>query len=73
MGRSPGPPHRRPLMATQCRAGNRRNSSGVLLLRLVANSLFGWLWADPVAWRGEACCPVPVTGKPGCGPNCDCC
>ena len=62
--------------------------SGVLLLGLVANSLFGRSWADPVsglviaavavregreAWRGEACCPVPVTGESGCGPECDCC
>lgn len=62
--------------------------SGVLLVGLVANSLFGWTWADPVAglviaavavkegreaWRGEACCAVPVTGEPGCGPECDCC
>jgi divalent metal cation (Fe/Co/Zn/Cd) transporter len=46
--------------------------SGVLLLGLVANSVFGWSWADPVAalviaavavkegreaWRGESCCP----------------
>lgn len=45
--------------------------SGVLLLGLVLNSLFGWSWADPIvalviaavavregreAWRGEHCC-----------------
>ncbi|WP_406688841.1 cation transporter [Saccharopolyspora sp. ID03-671] len=45
--------------------------SGVLLLGLVLNSLFGWSWADPVvaliiaavavdegrqAWRGQRCC-----------------
>jgi divalent metal cation (Fe/Co/Zn/Cd) transporter len=45
--------------------------SGVLLVGLVVNSLFGWSWADPVvalviaavavregrtAWRGEHCC-----------------
>ncbi|CCH32198.1 cation transporter [Actinosynnema sp. NPDC047251] len=45
--------------------------SGVLLLGLVLNSLFGWSWADPVvalviaavavkegreAWRGDHCC-----------------
>lgn len=62
--------------------------SGVLLVGLVANSLFGWSWADPVAglviaavavkegreaWRGEACCAVPLTGESGCGPECDCC
>lgn len=45
--------------------------SGVLLVGLLLNSLFGWSWADPVvalliaavaikegrdAWRGDACC-----------------
>lgn len=45
--------------------------SGVLLVGLVLNSLFGWWWADPIvalviaalaikegrdAWRGEHCC-----------------
>jgi divalent metal cation (Fe/Co/Zn/Cd) transporter len=45
--------------------------SGVLLLGLVLNSLFGWSWADPVvalviaavavkegrgAWQGHHCC-----------------
>jgi divalent metal cation (Fe/Co/Zn/Cd) transporter len=45
--------------------------SGVLLVGLAVNSLFGWWWADPVAalmiaavavregreaWRGEHCC-----------------
>ncbi|GAA0988816.1 cation transporter [Acrocarpospora macrocephala] len=45
--------------------------SGVLLVGLALNSLFGWSWADPIAalviaavavkegrdaWRGEACC-----------------
>ena len=45
--------------------------SGVLLVGLVANSAFGWSWADPIAglviaalavkegreaWRGDACC-----------------
>jgi divalent metal cation (Fe/Co/Zn/Cd) transporter len=50
--------------------------SGVLLVGLLANSLFGWSWADPVAalviaavalkegrdaWRGDACCgPMPT-------------
>jgi divalent metal cation (Fe/Co/Zn/Cd) transporter len=49
--------------------------SGVVLVGLVLNSLFGWTWADPVAglviavvalregreaWRGDACCaPTP--------------
>jgi len=45
--------------------------SGVLLVGLALNSLFGWSWADPLAalviaavavkegreaWRGDACC-----------------
>ncbi|MEO6083903.1 MAG: cation transporter, partial [Umezawaea sp.] len=45
--------------------------SGVLLVGLVLNSLFGWYWADPIAalviaavavkegreaWRGDHCC-----------------
>ncbi|MEU4419703.1 cation transporter [Actinoplanes sp. NPDC024001] len=48
--------------------------SGVLLVGLAVNSLFGWAWADPIAalviaavaakegreaWRGDACCAVP--------------
>ncbi|QOV34672.1 cation transporter [Streptomyces ferrugineus] len=51
--------------------------SAVLLVGLLANSLFGWSWADPIAalviaavavkegreaWRGHTCCAVPVTG-----------
>lgn len=68
--------------------------SAVLLVGLGLNSLFGWSWADPIAalviaaiavkegrdaWRGDACCPVPIVdlgGAPadeGCGPGCDCC
>jgi divalent metal cation (Fe/Co/Zn/Cd) transporter len=50
--------------------------SGVLLVGLGLNSLLGWAWADPIAalviaaaavkegreaWRGDACCPAPVT------------
>jgi divalent metal cation (Fe/Co/Zn/Cd) transporter len=51
--------------------------SGVLLLGLALNSLFGWSWADPIAalviaavavkegreaWRGDTCCaPAIVT------------
>jgi divalent metal cation (Fe/Co/Zn/Cd) transporter len=46
--------------------------SGVLLVGLALNSLFGWSWADPIAalviaavavregreaWRGDNCCP----------------
>ncbi|MFI0352574.1 cation transporter [Actinomadura sp. 9N407] len=49
--------------------------SGVLLIGLAVNSLFGWSWADPIAalviaavavkegreaWRGDACCAVPT-------------
>ncbi|MER5211704.1 cation transporter [Streptomyces sp. NPDC002838] len=49
--------------------------SAVLLVGLLANSLFGWSWADPVAalviaavavkegreaWRGDNCCAVPI-------------
>ena len=66
--------------------------SAVLLVGLAVNSLFGWSWADPVAalviaavavkegreaWRGDACCAVPVTAKQpddcGCQPGCTCC
>lgn len=50
--------------------------SGVLLVGLALNSLFGWSWADPVAaliiaavalregreaWRGDTCCPPAAT------------
>jgi divalent metal cation (Fe/Co/Zn/Cd) transporter len=50
--------------------------SGVLLVGLAVNSLFGWSWADPIAalviaavavkegreaWRGDTCCTVPLT------------
>ncbi|MFF5969016.1 cation transporter [Streptomyces collinus] len=49
--------------------------SAVLLVGLLANSLFGWSWADPIAalviaavavkegreaWRGDSCCAVPM-------------
>ncbi|MEX1651775.1 cation transporter [Streptomyces pseudovenezuelae] len=70
--------------------------SAVLLVGLLANSLFGWSWADPIAalviagvavkegreaWRGDACCAVPVGGIAeagegdcrGCGRDCSCC
>jgi divalent metal cation (Fe/Co/Zn/Cd) transporter len=51
--------------------------SGVVLIGLLLNSLFGWAWADPVAalviavvavregleaWRGDTCCAAPVRG-----------
>jgi len=50
--------------------------SGVLLIGLAVNSLFGWSWADPIAalvitavavkegreaWRGDVCCAVPAS------------
>jgi divalent metal cation (Fe/Co/Zn/Cd) transporter len=70
--------------------------SAVLLAGLLANLLLGWSWADPItalavagvavkegraAWRGEACCSVPVTGSAGpvqgdgcgCPSGCACC
>ncbi|MEV8432394.1 cation transporter [Streptomyces chartreusis] len=51
--------------------------SAVLLAGLLANSLLGWSWADPIAalviaavavkegreaWRGDSCCAVPIGG-----------
>ncbi|MBB5078987.1 cation transporter [Nonomuraea endophytica] len=56
--------------------------SGVLLVGLALNSLFGWSWADPIAalviaavavkegreaWRGDTCCAVPPTVLPSRG------
>jgi divalent metal cation (Fe/Co/Zn/Cd) transporter len=50
--------------------------SAVLLVGLGLNSLFGWAWADPIAalaialvalregreaWRGDTCCPTPMS------------
>ncbi|MFJ9710182.1 cation transporter [Streptomyces sp. NPDC101234] len=58
--------------------------SAVLLVGLLANSLLGWSWADPVAalviaavavkegreaWRGDSCCAVPVVVMDGEGPG----
>lgn len=52
--------------------------SGVLLIGLALNSLFGWSWADPVAalviaavairegvevWRGDTCGGAPVSNR----------
>jgi len=52
--------------------------SGVLLVGLALNSLFGWSWADPVAalviaavaakegrdaWRADACCAPTTAGQ----------
>jgi divalent metal cation (Fe/Co/Zn/Cd) transporter len=62
--------------------------SGVLLVGLVVNSLFGWAWADPIAalviaavavkegrdaWRGDACCPVPTPTPSAETPTDDAC
>jgi divalent metal cation (Fe/Co/Zn/Cd) transporter len=70
--------------------------SAVLLAGLLANTLLGWSWADPIAalaiaavavkegrdaWRGNACCTVPIASAGsateadacGCRPGCDCC
>jgi divalent metal cation (Fe/Co/Zn/Cd) transporter len=61
--------------------------SAVLLAGLALNILFGWSWADPIAalaiaavavregsqaWRGETCCPSPVTGPQPDADTCDC-
>lgn len=58
--------------------------SGVLLVALLANSLAGWWWADPVgalaiaalavreglnAWRGNSCCAPPVSAPHRADPN----
>ncbi|MFG2004070.1 cation transporter [Spirillospora sp. NPDC048911] len=58
--------------------------SGVLLIGLAVNSLFGWSWADPIAalviaavavregrraWHGDACCAVPTKDHA----SCECC
>ncbi|WP_249997482.1 cation transporter [Actinoplanes sp. M2I2] len=62
--------------------------SGVLLVGLALNSLFGWSWADPIAalviavvavregreaWRGDACCALPVTPAGRGDEPCSCC
>jgi divalent metal cation (Fe/Co/Zn/Cd) transporter len=54
--------------------------SGVLLVGLALNSLFGWSWADPIAalviagvavkeglgaWRGDGCCSPAEALRPG--------
>ena len=58
--------------------------SAVLLVGLLANSLLGWSWADPIAalviaavavkegreaWRGDNCCAVPTGAPPEAGPD----
>ena len=55
--------------------------SGVLLVGLLLNSLFGWAWADPIAalviaavavregieaWKGDSCCAAPVNDRTQC-------
>lgn len=63
--------------------------SGVLLIGLALNSLFGWSWADPLAaliiaavavkegreaWRGHACCtPMPSAGMSAAPADADGC
>ncbi len=56
--------------------------SAALLAGLLLNSLFGWAWADSIAaliiaalavregieaWKGDACCPVPIAALAGEG------
>jgi divalent metal cation (Fe/Co/Zn/Cd) transporter len=62
--------------------------SAVLLLGLLANTLLGWSWADPIAalviaavavregitaWQGEDCCPPTTALAFGPEDACDCC
>jgi divalent metal cation (Fe/Co/Zn/Cd) transporter len=63
--------------------------SGVLLVGLLLNSLFGWSWADPIAaliiaviaakeginaWQGDSCCPTPRTAEVDTArTTCECC
>ncbi len=61
--------------------------SAGLLIGLGMNALLGWWWADPIAalgivavalkegrdaWRGEACCTVPIASadREGCAGGC---
>lgn len=61
--------------------------AAAVLAGLVANTLLGWWWLDPVAalavaaiavkegrdaWRGEDCCAVPGLAAGGCGCGPDC-
>lgn len=56
--------------------------AAAVLAGLVANSLWGWWWLDPIAglavatvavregleaWRGEDCCAIPGALEDGCG------
>ncbi|WP_327585224.1 cation transporter [Nonomuraea sp. NBC_00507] len=62
--------------------------SGVLLVGLALNSLFGWSWADPIAalviaavavkegreaWREDACCAVPAAAASSSTAHDGCC
>ncbi|MFC7530501.1 cation transporter [Actinoplanes sp. GCM10030250] len=62
--------------------------SGVLLVGLAMNSLFGWSWADPIAalviaavavkegreaWRGVACCADPLVTRQVTADSADAC
>ncbi|WP_099021142.1 cation transporter [Mycolicibacterium palauense] len=62
--------------------------SAVLLVGLVLNSLFGWVWADPLAalviagiavreginaWKGDACCAPNFVREDGCEDEGECC
>jgi len=62
--------------------------SAGLLLGLSLNALLGWWWADPIAalgiaaaalnegrnaWRGEACCTVPIADADSDGCTDGCC
>lgn len=55
--------------------------SGVLLVGLLLNSVFGWAWADPIAalviaavavregiaaWKGDSCCATLVSDRTQC-------
>ncbi|WP_217235887.1 cation transporter [Streptomyces sp. AC555_RSS877] len=62
--------------------------SAVLLLGLLANTLLGWAWADPIAalviaaiavkegrdaWQGKGCCAPTAVSGPGPGTGADSC
>jgi divalent metal cation (Fe/Co/Zn/Cd) transporter len=61
--------------------------SGVLLVGLLLNTLFGWSWADPIAglviagiavregiqaWKGDTCCPMPGAANTAAGKQLNC-
>lgn len=63
--------------------------SAVLLVGLALNATLGWAWADPIAglviagiavreginaWRGDACCPAPISAESAAAEqDCGCC